>query len=165
VQLDSRLTSLEIIGVAIRAEVEAAKSYQQLSRMVKNRDLKEKIQFLKGEELKHEQILKALYKKDHASVPLKLPAKDFLPELSFVIEAGMTVPEIFKQAMAAEQISESFYTQAAERSENETGRRMLRYLAAMERSHFHLLNSEYELVVQFDDYHRQEKWTMVHLGP
>ncbi len=164
-ELDSRLTSLEIIGVAIRAEVEAAKSYEQLSRMVKNRDLKEKIQFLKGDELKHEQILKTLYKKDHASIPLKLPAQDLIPELSFVIEEGMTVPEIFKQAMTAEQVSESFYTQAAQRSEDETGRRMLRYLAAMERSHFHLLNSEYDLIVQFDDYHRLEKWTMVHFGP
>lgn len=164
-QLDTRLTSLEIIGVAIRAEVEAAKSYEQLSRMVKNRDLKGKIQFLKGEELKHEQILKTLYKKDYASIPLKLPAPDLIPELSFVITEGMTVPEIFKQAMTAEQVSESFYIQAAERSEDETGRRMLRYLAAMERSHFHLLNSEYELIVQFDDYHRQEKWTMVHFGP
>jgi rubrerythrin len=164
-ELDSRLTGLEILGVAIRAEVDAAESYQQLARMVKNHELKAKIEFLKDEELKHERILKELYQHDYPTTALKLPARDFLPELSFTIVEGMTVPEIFKKAMAAEKVSEDFYAQAVKKAQAETGRRMLSYLSAMERSHYYLLNSEYELLVQFDDYHRVEKWTMVHVGP
>lgn len=70
--------------------------------MIKNPELKEKVEFLKGEERRHESILKALYKRDYPKAPLVLPAEDFLPELSFVLKSGMTVPLVFKSAMESE---------------------------------------------------------------
>ena len=43
--IDSSLTSLEIMGIAIRSEVEASQVYDRLARRVKNWALKEKLLF------------------------------------------------------------------------------------------------------------------------
>ena len=52
-----QLTPLEALGVAIKAEIEAAEMYERLANLVKNRALKEKAHFLQGEELKHRALL------------------------------------------------------------------------------------------------------------
>ena len=43
-----QLTPLEALGVAIRAEIEAAQTYERLANLVKNRALKEKAHFHLG---------------------------------------------------------------------------------------------------------------------
>ena len=40
-----QLTPLEALGVAIKAEIEVAETYERLATMVKNRALKEKAHF------------------------------------------------------------------------------------------------------------------------
>ena len=48
--VSAELTSVEVLGIAIRSEIEAAKLYERLEGKVKNSDLKEKLSFLKSEE-------------------------------------------------------------------------------------------------------------------
>ena len=55
------LTSLEIIGIAIKAEVEAGQIYDRLASRIRNRALREKLLFLRDEEEKHKAILEEMY--------------------------------------------------------------------------------------------------------
>jgi rubrerythrin len=172
-----QLTPLEALGVAIKAEIEAAETYERLANLVKNRALKEKAHFLRGEELKHRALLEEAYARQFPDVELVLPAQSLVlrvdaePVLSEAegLEGEMSVLELLALAMQAEQASERFYADLARRSQSESARAMFQYLRRMEGSHFHLLQVEHDLVTRFPDYYNVEEFhfgdELIHLGP
>lgn len=166
--IDPKLTSLEVLGIAIKSEIDAANIYEHLFNKVRNRDLGERLRFLKGEEEKHRKILEELHAKSFPDVELALPANSFVP-MEVAMNRDKTVPELIKLAMEAEKDSERFYTEMAAKSEEQSGKVLLIYLSKMEQGHYNLLANEYELISQFPDYYKVEEFhlgeEMIHLGP
>jgi rubrerythrin len=173
---DVQLTPLEALGVAIKAEIEAAETYERLANLVKNRALKEKAHFLQGEELKHRALLEEAYARQFPDVELVLPAQSLVPRVKELKdEASVPEPrpelvgELLALAMEAEQASENFYADLARRSQSQSARAMFQHLSRMESSHFHLLQVEHELITRFPDYYNIEEFhfgdKLIHLGP
>ncbi|MFB0534525.1 MAG: ferritin family protein [Anaerolineae bacterium] len=165
-----QLTPLEALGMAIKAEIEAAETYEQLANLVKNRALKEKVHFLRGEELEHRTLLEEAYARQFPDVELVLPAQSLVPRVETEgLEGKVSVPELLTVAMQAEQASERFYANLARRSQSESARAMFQHLSRMESSHFHLLQVEHDLVERFPDYYNVEEFhfgdELIHLGP
>ena len=173
---DIQLTPLEALGIAIKAEIEAAETYERLANLVKNRALKEKAYFLQGEELKHRALLEEAYARQFPDVELVLPAQSLVPRVKELKDEA-SVPEprpelvegLLALAMEAEQASENFYADLARRSRSQSARTMFQHLSRMESSHFHLLQVEHELIKRFPDYYNTEEFhfgdELIHLGP
>jgi len=163
------LTPLEILGVAIRSEIEAANLYRHMVAQVANLDLKERLGFLVQEEEKHRRILEAAYRRQFPEVPLALPAQSLVPTIAARVQAGALPPELFRLAMEAEQMSERFYAEQAGRTAEENARASLTYLSRMERGHYELLRNELEMIERFPTYYQVEVFDMgqdmVHFGP
>ena len=163
------LTALEVLGVAIKSEIEAAALYARMADQVGNASLVAKLNFLRQEEEKHRAILEDVYARQFPDVELQLPAKSLVPVVDATALEGLTIPELFQLAMKAEQISADFYAQEADRSRDEIGRTVLRYLSNVEHSHYKMLETEFELASRFPDYYNVDEFhlgdEMVHVGP
>jgi len=163
------LTALEVLGVAIKAEIEAAALYTRLAAQVRNATLASKLDFLRREEEKHRSILQDVYQHRFPDVELQLPARSIVPTVDAASLTRMTVPELFQLAMKAEQLASDFYAREAERSFDEMGRTTLRYLSHVESGHYKMLETEYELVSRFPDYYNADEFhfgsELVHIGP
>ena len=163
------LTSLEILGIAIRSEIEAGRLYEKMEKAVGNVSLKEKFRVLKEEEQKHQTMFETMYRKAHPDVELRLPEKSMVPMMDVALKADMTIKELFEVAMKAEQISEEFYAGLAKQSHDPTGAATLTYLSNIERGHYLLLQNEYQMIVEFpayaetDDFLSGERF--MHVGP
>ncbi len=158
----SDLTPLEILGVAVKAEIEAARLYQYMADRVANRDLRGRLQFLVGEEEKHRRILEAVYARQFPTVPLSLPAHSLVPTIEPALKENAPIPDLFRLAMQAELLSEEFYSDLASRAPEENSRASLSYLARMERGHYDLLRNELDLIEHFPSYYQAEEFE---LGP
>jgi rubrerythrin len=162
-------TSLEVLGMAIRSEIEAASVYASMATRVQNPSLVAKLDFLRHEEEKHRTMLENLYLSQFPDVELQLPSKSFVPVPDKAELDGLSVPELFELAMQAEQASADFYSQQADQSTDQRGRTVLRYLSNVEHSHYQMLETEYELLSQFPDYYNADDFhtgtELVHIGP
>ncbi len=163
------LTALEALGVAIKSEIEAASLYARLRKRVGSSSLAAKLHFVQAEEEKHRAILEGEYQRRFPDVALRLHSGSVVPlpdEASF---ADHSVPELFRVAMKAEQTSAEFYLREAERTQDEAGRTILRYLGKVERSHYQMLETEYDLVSRFPDYYNADSFhlgqELMHIGP
>ncbi|MBC7262470.1 MAG: ferritin family protein [Chloroflexi bacterium] len=163
------LTALEVLGIAIKSEIEAASLYARMTALVRNTSLASKLAFLRQEEEKHREMLESLYTRRFPDVELQLPAKSPVPQIQSADLDDMTVPELFQLAMQAEQMAADFYSREADRSNDQAGRTMLRYLSNVEHGHYHLLQTEYELVSRFPSYYDADEFhfgdEMMHIGP
>jgi rubrerythrin len=162
------LTALEVLGVAIRAEIEAASLYAHMAHRVRNASLVTKLEFLAQEEKKHRSILEDVYARQFPEVELQVPAKSIVPTVDAEVEK-LSVPELFQLAMKAEQLSADFYAREADRSVDQAGRTVLRYLSNVERGHYQMIETEYELLSRFPDYYNADEFhvgdELMHIGP
>lgn len=156
---------LEIYGIAIKSEIDAAKAYGEMRSQVKSSDLKKKLGFLKNEETKHRKLLTVQYRTQFPLVKLILPKQGLAPQLNLALENDAPLAKLFELAMAAENDSEKFYAEAAKRAQDATGKKLLYYLSGMERSHYYLLKAEYDLIQQFEKFESYKKFSQEHLGP
>lgn len=167
--IDPNLTFVEIMGIAIKSEVNAAQVYDKLAQRVQNQALKEKVLFLKGEEEKHRTILEEMYDRSFPKVELVLPPRSLLPKVDMALSDATPIPELLDIAMEWEKLSEEFYADFAKRSKDVKGKAVLQYLSKMESGHYHLLKTERDLISQFPDYYNAEEFhfgdEMVHFGP
>lgn len=163
------LTALEVIGVAIKSEIDAAELYRRMAERVGNASLVAKLHFLRQEEEKHRLMLEDLYAARFSDVDLQLPAKSHVPTIDDVNVEGLTVPELFQLAMKAEQLAAAFYSDQADHSRDETSRTVLRYLSNVERGHYQMLETEYDLLSRFPSYYSADEFhvgdEMMHVGP
>ncbi|MBN2409996.1 MAG: ferritin family protein [Candidatus Aminicenantes bacterium] len=142
----------KLLGCAIRAEMDANKTYAKMAARVKNVLLKEKFQILALEEKKHRQVLErlfaCLYKKEKPEVP-KTVDERLLPAV--IIKPSSSLADILGQAMKGEQSARDFYAALAKRVQG-ANKKMLAYLSHVENSHYLMLRSEYTLALEFEDY-------------
>lgn len=167
--LETKLPPHEVLAVAIRSEIEAADVYLKLQGRVKSTLLKEKLKFLISEEKKHRKILERIYSQRYPDQKLNIPEKSFLPPLEMTFDEKSSVLDLFNVALEAEKLFEDFYREAAEKAEDESSQRILKYLSRVERSHFFMIKSEVDLLEKFPEYYDVEEFhfglDMVHIGP
>ncbi len=138
--------------MAVRAEIEAQRIYKRLARRLKNPLLREKIIILAHEEKKHEKALRYLFLASFPKAELVIPAKtdeNLLP--SVIIKPSSSLVDILHQAMKAEKAAEAFYMKLSRRTKGDK-KKLLQYLSRVEKSHALMLQNEYLLAQQFEDY-------------
>jgi len=165
----SHLPPDEILGLAIRSEMDAADVYARLYDAVKNILLRKKLQFLIFEEKQHRKILEKLYIRRFPEKELVLPEHSFLPPIKAALDKKASVRDLFNVALKAEKRAEDFYDRAGEKAQDENSRRILFYLSRVERSHYFMIKSEIDLLERFPDYFNVEDFQigqdMIHIGP
>jgi rubrerythrin len=140
------LTTLEVLSVAIKSEIDAVKLYTRMKEKVQSQDLKEKMDFLISQEEKHEQILKEVYKKRFPEVELALPPKAIVPMIDDVLARDATLKELFEAGMTAEKMAEEFYSGLADKSNDMRAKKTLLYMANMEQTHYAILEAEWNQI-------------------
>lgn len=140
------LTTLEVLGIAIKSEIDAVKLYTKMKEMVDSADLKEKMDFLISQEQKHEKILKEVYDKKFPDVELALPPKAIVPAVTDILDRKASLRELFDVGMKAEKMSEAFYSDLAKKTNEFSAKSTLTYMASMERSHYAILEAEWEQI-------------------
>ena len=140
------LTTLEVLSIAIKSEIDAVKLYTKMKDMVDAEDLKEKMAFLISQEEKHEQILKEVYEKKFPEVALALPTKSIVPMIDELLGREASLKELFDAGLAAEKMAEEFYTGLAQKSNDLNARQILTYMANMEKSHYAILEAEWNQI-------------------
>lgn len=151
------LTALEALGIAIRAEADAAEIYTELAERVGNPVLRQKIELLAKEELQHRRILEEAYKQRFPEVPLELPRTQLAHTISCrELRERLTLKDVLRCAIDEERRSHEFYLGAAERTADLSGKTMFRYLADWEFSHQMALSAEFEMVARYPRYFMQD---------
>ncbi|MCJ7484602.1 MAG: ferritin family protein [Candidatus Aminicenantes bacterium] len=167
--IDKKLAAWQVLGVAIRSEVDAAAFYARLQERVKNVILVQKLKFLAMEEEHHKKILERLLGQKYPDKPKDVPESSLMPPIAVSLGAEPAVLALFEAALKAEETAEGFYNDAAERTEDEAGRKILAYLGRVERSHQAMIKSELELIQKFPDYYNIEDFhlgeELFHVGP
>jgi rubrerythrin len=167
--IDKTIAPWQILGVAVRSEVDAAAFYTGLQGRVKNILLVQKLKFLALEEEHHRKILERLLGQMYPDKPKDVPESSLMPPIGVSLPADPAVPALFEAALKAEETAEAYYNDAAMRVEEEAGRRLLAYLGRVERSHQAMLRSEIDLIRKFPDYYNVEDFhiaqDLFHVGP
>jgi rubrerythrin len=154
----------DLLLAAIKSEVRAHEVYTALAEGVKNAFLKDKLEFLASEEMKHQEKLESIYGENFPGKEVVLPEESPvpLPELIFPHE-GVPLSTVLESAMNAELAANEFYESLAGLFEDPNTQATLGYLAAMEMGHYKLLEIEKEYAERFEDF--DEYVPMMHAGP
>lgn len=167
--IDVSLKPYEILGVAIRSEMDAAAFYNSLQTRVKNEVLLQKLKFLALEEERHKALLERLFADRFSERKLVIPEPAVLPEKKAAVDRPTSVLDLFKIAMRKEKQAEEFYKESRKRIEDAQSQKVLDYLSRVERSHYALLKSEIDLLQKFPDYYNVEDFKgeqdLFHIGP
>ncbi len=158
------LTGIEVLGKAIRSEVEAYRFYTQAMKRTVNPLLRERLSRLAGEEKRHRQILEERYRKNtgEKKPPLPRPAG---PEGTGPMPKDLTPEEILGIAIKMEREAGSFYRREAQKSGDMSGRFMLEYLADFERGHEKALEMELKALKRFPDWFSAKDPVVMLVGP
>jgi len=166
--IDARKKAPEILGIAVRAEIDAAALYRSLYGRVKNEVLKQKLDFLAKEEDRHKILLERLFKDKYPGQTLRVP-EAARPAKGIPSVETMAVIDLFKLAMGKEKEAEAVYQDAKVRIEDPAAKKMLDYLSRVERSHYYMLKSEVDLLQAFPDAYEVEGFhigqDLFHVGP
>jgi rubrerythrin len=152
----SKASVKELIGLALRSEIDSNKVYSRLAARVSNPLLKEKFEWLAYEEDKHKKILEKLSETLFQGEKVKIPDKTdkaLLPSVN--IAPSSSLADILYQAMESEKSAKNFYANVSRRVDNPQ-KKMLVYLSKVEHSHYRMLESEYTMALEFEDYAEQD---------
>ncbi|HHS14473.1 MAG TPA: hypothetical protein ENN03_12005 [bacterium] len=163
----SSLTLEQALSVAIRSEMDSVAIYKKLKDMVKNFVMKDKLDFLIGEETKHQQIVSKLFEKRFPGKEVHPTERGLVPKLSFALDEENTVTDLLEMAMESEKVSGDFYDRLAEEVDEKGVKEILQYLSIMEYGHYSLLKGEYDLCMRDEEYYERGdfQYDMVHIGP
>ncbi len=164
----AELTLRQALEIALKSETRARELYETIHGRVTNLMMRDKLKFLAGEEQKHYDMLRAVFGEKFGGAPGE-PDPSLLPRM--VIEFDLEKAELtdlWKAAMSVEEISALHYESLAGRVSGRA-RLMFNYLANVERSHYYLLKSEYDVLAEIDEYTRTDDFpfgmNMINLGP
>ena len=123
--MEPGLTTIEVLGLAVRGEEEAARFYGAMSRRIANDLVRARYEALAREETLHRRMLLALYR--------RLTGEESGPP---------PIPGAPATAEGTESRPASDALEAAELAADPTGRNTLHYLADVERGHETVLRTE-----------------------
>jgi len=148
----SQLSVRQLLEMASRAEMDANRIYSDLAQSLKNPLLKAKFQWLAFEENKHKESLAKLFSTLFREEKMEIPDttdEALLPSINFTPSSSLV--DILYQAMKAEEAAGDFYLSLAQRV-SDPQQKILKYLSHVEHSHYTMLQSEYIMAQEFDDY-------------
>ena len=152
----------ELLEMALRAEIYSNNIYNEYSESVKNSILKEKFKFLANEESKHKVLIENIIKMKFPGEEITVPESTEVPLPVIKISENDPISKLLIQAMNVEKETSKFYENIAKNLDYETGA-LMRYLSAVEMSHYYFLEAEKELALRFEDY--DQYFEMMHVGP
>jgi rubrerythrin len=152
------LTSLEALGIAIRAEMDAQEIYNELAERSEEQIIHRRFELLAAEEGQHRQYLTEHYRSLAGDIPLKLPPSQ-LPKdmLSRDQRSHKSLEGVLDTAIDVERHAREFFLRAARDTDDLSGRAMFRYLADMAYQHWLALGQEKDLLVRYPNYARRGK--------
>ena len=155
------------LAVAVKAEEEAADVYRRLKNKVNNFVIRDKLDFLIGEEEKHKKIVLNLFERLFPERELEIPDDSFVPHFKGSVKDDTSVLDLFKFAMRSELKSKEFYQKMAQKTDDNSAVEILNYLAGMEQGHYTLLEGEYKICEANEEYYGRDdfEYDMVHIGP
>lgn len=141
-----KLTMEDVLGMAVRTEIQGRKFYLELSEKVTNPTVKKKILSLAEDEKRHERIVCDFYRQILGKEPQNLPEKG-VPDIVKAIRA-MNITEktdlmrILDMAIEAELLAAKFYDRGAKLTDDLKTSRVFEELAAEEDGHYNMLVAE-----------------------
>ena len=157
------LTLVEVLGVAIRSEMDAQAFYKKLAGRVRNRLVKQKFLGLARDEAGHEAMLTAKYREVAGKGKPALPVK---VEGRARYDSKMRHAEALRLAIRLERAASNLYAKAAKKTEDISSRFMLEYLSGFERNHERLLIHELEALTKYPAWFESESGAEIMLiGP
>lgn len=157
------LTIIEVLGLAVIQEVEAYKRYQLLANRVNNPLVKEKFRSLANEEKAHRELLYGMLQKKTSEEKPPLPKKP--PREYDLKDEEMPVHKLLEMAIEKEREAAEFYSEAAFKATDPSGKRVLEYLAEFERGHERLLQTEYEAIAKYPQWMDYDGADIMLVGP
>lgn len=145
----------EAIALAIEREKEARDFYLEKSTEMENPKFKELYEYLANEEVKHIGYLEEYRdKKELPVISTEIPSgQSFTPEFDIaqtkVGEATLGDAGILLAALRHERKSEDFYSELANKVEEDTQKLFFTMLARYERSHYELIDSYLDEITRF----------------
>jgi rubrerythrin len=141
--MNEQLTTIEILGLAIRSEEEAAKFYGDLAKRIKNELARAKYEALAKEEVSHRQLLVGLYRKlTGEEAPPPIPGHPAVAEGGGQPVETDSIEELLKVAIGREATANEFYRELAPKMQDASSVRLIEYLADIERGHELMLREE-----------------------
>jgi len=131
----------DLLGVAIRAEIEAAEIYRRLLNQDLNEETRQKVEKLVEQEENHEETFWSIMKDFFPEEEITLPENSGITN-PVEISEDLSLEELFQTAMDSEKESEEFYNTLREKFEDKEAKRTLGFLAASEREHYETLKEE-----------------------
>jgi len=157
----------ELLRAAAKSEVNSREVYEYLSDRTDNFVIKNRFEFLAGEEKKHQDFITDLYEKRNPNEQMNVPEETPVPIPFIRYGDDVEESEIVDQAMDAEVSARDFYRKMAEiaRDEGESGEpvKLLDYLSGMEQNHYEILKSELERIKEFEEFDQYHP--AMHQGP
>lgn len=151
------LTLLEIIGLAIRSEEDAAEFYGGIAKIIKNELVRAKYEGLAREEVGHRHMLVELYKKmSGEETPPRVPGHTATAEGGQPPFVTDSIEGLLHHAIRREVAANDFYRKAAVRAVDQGGQRTLEYLADIERGHELLLRAELGAYLRDRDWYAEK---------
>jgi len=162
--MDLKTYSLDdVLLAALKSEHDSRDIYKELASRTKNAFLKERLEFLSGEEEKHRVFIEGLYRDRIGKEPV-LPEKSPVPLPEIRAEDDTPLSEVFTMAMEAEKAVSDFYRSMAEQFFSDSSvSKTLVYLSIMEMGHYSVLEMEREVLLRQEDL--ELTWDMMHVGP
>lgn len=162
-RLYAGLTVIEILGLAIKKEQDAAKFYRNMADHIANPVVKNRFQALAKDERAHKGLLLAEYGRLTGDKKPPLPGKAFPRDASYDF-AEFSVDEALLFAIAVERDAQKLYAAAAKASTDPRGKQMLDYLVEFEKGH------ERQLRAELDFFKKAPLWfedveDLIHVGP
>lgn len=156
--MKKELTVVEIIGLGIRSEEDAARFYGEVANLIKNNDVRAKYESLAKEEAGHGHMLVLLYKKmtGEAGAPPRIPGAPVTAEGGMPPMKIESLEELLKLAIEREQGACKFYRDASSRAGDDNAKRVLEQLSGIERGHEIFLKSELDLYLKNRDWYAEK---------
>jgi rubrerythrin len=157
------LTVIEILGIAIKKEIDAAHFYRRLADHMANPMVKARFHTLAKDERTHRALLQAEYKRLTGESKPPVPKMDFAKDEMYNFDR-FSVEDAIHFAVKAERDAQKLYTEAARISRDPRGKLMLDYLVEFEKGHERQLRGELEFYKKSPLWFEEEE-DLIHVGP
>lgn len=161
-RVDTSMSLADLLGMAVKSEIESREIYEGLAEGIENFILKEKLKSLALEEKKHRDLLQRIFAEQFPEAELRLPSETQVPVPKLAPEAGTPLSTVLNKAMEAEEEARVFYSDLIALFKEEKMRQTVRYLSEAERGHYYQLKGEYEMALNFETYAQYHP--MMHVG-
>jgi len=138
---DFDATLQELLGRAVKTEIEEAEFYRDLLEKDLLEETRPKIEKFIGQEEEHEEELRVTFKDFYPGEEIPIPEGLTLEVPSGVSEKS-SQKDLMEKAMYGERDAEKFYRELIDEFEAKEVRRLLGYLATKEREHYEILKAE-----------------------